>query len=159
MKTWLKKENIRRFWTKVLIRGRLQCWLWKPCKGRRIYGQFSAEYKGFGAHVYSLMIRLGRPLRRGEFSLHKCDEPACVNPRHLFLGDSQENMDDMMRKGRHRTSLGQDHGMAKLDEIDVIDLRGMYATGRYSQRKLADIFDISQGGVGLIVLRKRWTHV
>jgi hypothetical protein len=87
------------FWDQVDRRGPAECWPWK---GKRQsgggYGMVGHQY----AHRIALEIGLGRPLDPSEWSLHSCDNPPCVNPRHLSLGDVTANNRDMYAKGRDK---------------------------------------------------------
>lgn len=78
------------------------CWLWKNSKKNWTYGVFSNGDKMVTAHRFSWEHSNGE-VKNGLFVLHKCDNPPCVNPDHLFLGTHQDNMKDMMEKGRHRS--------------------------------------------------------
>ncbi len=89
--------------------------------------------------------------------LHHCDNPACISPRHLFLGTHTDNMHDRTAKRRH--AFGIKHGMAKLTEKDVIAIRERYATGTVSQYQLAAEYGVYQASIGRIVNRKGWKHV
>lgn len=89
-----------RFWSKVDRRGPDECWPWTA--GGNQFGRGMIRYRGkkpMATHV-SLMLS-GRPLRPGEWALHHCDNPSCVNPTHLFAGNQYDNMRDMVEKGRH----------------------------------------------------------
>jgi len=83
------------------------CWLWIGAVNNKGYGVLNrCEYPLRGAVVYahrfSLESAIGRKLDRGECALHKCDNPACVNPQHLWVGSKQDNTRDMVSKGRAR---------------------------------------------------------
>jgi hypothetical protein len=96
---WKKEGASDRFWSRVIVAGPNACWLWR---GAKRYGHFTIGYRMVGAHVFALELKLGRRLRRGEFALHSCDNPPCVNPNHLFVGNAEVNSHDMVDKGRHR---------------------------------------------------------
>jgi hypothetical protein len=97
------------------------CWIWrgKGMKQRGGYGSFTMRPAGF---ISARAHRVSWTLYRGEITsaqhvLHSCDNPKCVNPDHLFLGDQQANMDDKVAKGRQNK--GDNHGAHKLSETQA----------------------------------------
>lgn len=84
---------------------------------------------------------------------HRCDNPPCINPSHLFLGTSLQNISDMVIKGRH--SNGENKGQHKLTDEQVDHLRARYSAGGVTQRALAGEFGVSQQLVSHLV---RWTR-
>lgn len=97
-------SDLARFERRVSPEPNSGCWLWTGAANERGYGNF--QYGGkrprgqtVGAHCFAFMIWRHFPL--GMHVLHKCDNPTCVNPDHLFLGDQGINMRDMVAKGRH----------------------------------------------------------
>ena len=109
------------------------------------------------AHRYSWELEYG-PIPKGLLVLHHCDVPACVRPSHLYLGTQQDNMDDMVRRGRSNKNYGSRHGMAKLKEEDIPKIRHMYEVVQ-SLPIVAKHFGICKQSVLNIVNRATWNHV
>lgn len=89
------------FWRQVDKSSPDECWNWTGAKSRG-YGHVSFQREQWAASRLSYVLTYG-PIQNGLFVLHHCDNRACCNPNHLFLGTHQDNMDDMMQKGRHRS--------------------------------------------------------
>lgn len=87
---------------------------------------------------------------------HTCDQPACVNLAHLFVGTRSDNMQDMLRKGRGHKARGEGHGRAKLTTAQVVEARQLNSAGA-SQASLARHFGISKSTMHQIVRRKNWS--
>jgi hypothetical protein len=90
-----------RFWAKVDRRGPDECWPWVGSRQQDGYGQlWNGSRLEIATHI---ALRLdGRPLEPGQYALHRCDNPPCVNPGHLIAGDARTNSHDMLAKGRFR---------------------------------------------------------
>jgi len=86
--------------------------------------------------------------------LHHCDNRACQNPAHLFLGTQTDNVADMVAKGRRRVALGEDVGLAKLT---VGQVRAIFADPR-SQSTIAKDYGVAQTTISRIKLRQTWAH-
>lgn len=156
----MRKRSIKpvdvRFWKHVNKDGPSGCWLWTGCRSHG-YGYINAGPGTVAkrANRVSWEIHNG-PVPPGLSVCHSCDNPACVNPAHLFLGTQKENADDMMAKGRHFRGESAPH--TKLTEDDVRTIRQLCADGAKHQ-DVASIFKIARTSVGAIVNRKNWKHV
>jgi hypothetical protein len=104
------------------------CWLWMGPRGKRKnknYGYCYLLKPEQQAHRVSYMLFKG-PIPAGAQILHKCDNPPCVNPKHLRPGTPQDNVDDREKRGRSRHPIGTAHGRAKLTEKQVEEIRTSY---------------------------------
>ena len=100
------------------------CWMWKGAKGKNGYGSFFGSVGDVAfqkAHRFSYAYFNG-PIGKDMNVCHKCDNPSCVNPEHLFLGTTQDNIDDKLAKGRSRIQRGEDAPRAKLTEAQVREI-------------------------------------
>lgn len=157
----LTEKNKRNFWKKIdRSPGNGPdggCWKWTAglVKG---YGQFKLCGKHYLAHRIAYFLANGQ-VEEGLCVLHRCDNPACVNPDHLFAGTNQDNANDMVYKGRAARQKGSSHGSSKLIEDEVIEIRSRYADGGISQDAIGLEFGVSQRLVSHIVNRENWKHI
>lgn len=147
-----------RFWDKVKKGSESECWLWIAGDNGEGYGRFRHGRKKVAAHRFSWELVHG-PINDESFVLHKCDNPACVNPAHLFLGTNQDNMIDMVLKGRNKPRLGKRNNKAKLTEDAVREIRRIYASGSVSQYQLAEKYGVGQPCIKDVVNFITWRHV
>lgn len=160
-----------RFWAKVAQGGPDDCWLWTASKRNKGYGAFcwrdeDGQQVQDRAHHFSYVLHFG-PIPNSLCVLHRCDNPACVNPAHLFLGTRADNNADMRAKGRKVSGgtysrdgyrRGKMHPGAKLTEGDAIAIRQDRNAGM-SFGRLAKKYNISVGHAYRVVNREVWTHV
>lgn len=119
-----------RFWEKVDRRGDGECWPWTGGKNQYGYGQFFWNYRVLKAHRVSYFLVNGK--WPDNLVCHRCDNPCCVNPAHLYLGDPKSNVRDMRdrkRLSRQGAPPGEGHGLAVLTEYVVRDIRRRYDAG------------------------------
>ena len=143
-----------RFWSKVDIRGTEDCWLWKG--GGSPYGNFWADGDQVQTHRFSFSITYGAVLLKEVYVLQRCDNPLCVNPNHLFLGDQKINVEDMVAKDRHQR--GERSWRTKLTDSQVIQIRYSYQNG-HTLHQLADQFGIDFSAIQSIVKGRNWKHL
>jgi hypothetical protein len=149
----LSKSDIDRFQSKFIVTP--GCWIWTAGKHNFGYGQISF---GVGVNIsasrFSYRFYIG-PIPDGMFICHKCDNPSCVNPAHLFSGMPKENTEDMWSKGRGVKCFGEKQGNSKLTEDKVREIRAW--TGK--QRIIAEKFGVTQSLVSYIKSGKSWPHI
>ena len=163
-----KGASLRHRFDSKYVASESGCWEWIAGKDTDGYGRF-----GVSSRLNKKANRVAFLLAHGPYDdqlsvLHRCDNPACVRPSHLFLGTQAENVRDMLLKGRRRSGppetnpfrvsppVGELNARAKLTAGDVAKIRIAYADGE-TQVSLAARFDVSQTTISRIVLRKRWS--
>lgn len=131
------------------------CWEWPGSRSKFGYGRFryTAALK-IGAHRVAAMIKYGG-IPDGICVMHSCDNPACVNPAHLFLGTLADNNRDRAKKGRSRDQRGEKHHNNKLTSADVLEIR----QSTLSQVELANLYGVSSPTICDIVSRRTWKHI
>lgn len=149
----LKQHESERFWRKVDKTD--SCWNWTGAKFLTGYGMVRLDGKNFGAHRLSYVMKHGS-IPSGLIICHKCDNPSCVNPDHLFAGTYKDNAQDMIAKGRKSDSAGEANGQAILTAIQAEEIRNRYAKGDMPQCELARKYNVSPALIGLITKGRIW---
>lgn len=150
-----------RFWSKVKRNG--VCLEWQAFRNKLGYGMFrwAKESKSMMLAHRASWILVNGEIPDGQLVLHRCDNPSCVNPEHLFLGTNADNVADRDGKGRTsraRRNIGEEHPLSLLNEEKVRQIRELVANGQ-THRLVAEKFGIHFGTVSDVVNRKRWKHV
>lgn len=138
---------------RVTCRG---CWEWECSDPERGYGRITIDSTPHGLHRVSAAVFLGFNVGSDLQVLHRCDNPPCFNPKHLFIGTNLDNIHDKVQKGR--VLRGEAHPDSKLTEEDVRAIRARLANGEL-QVALAIEYGVTQGTVGKIKRRAIWKHV
>ncbi len=128
----LNEKELWNFWRKVKRGDPDECWPWLASRDTLGYGYFRLRGFTWKSHRVSFQIH-HRILANGELSLHKCDNPSCVNPDHLFAGSNADNMRDMIAKGRDRKATGDAHWTKKHPEL-LASMKASRISGRWSKR-------------------------
>ena len=145
----LKAPIANRFWSKVSVRGADECWPWMTALNEHGYGVFNVDGRIERAQRVAYYLTYGYWPENG---LHRCDNPPCCNPAHVFDGTKADNMTDMVAKGR------ESRPWAKLTEAEVKDIRTRVRNGE-TQRTLALAYGLNGSTVSEIVNRKTYKHI
>ena len=150
-KQWENNSNlIKRFWSKVDIKGEDDCWEWMACKNPKGYGLFQTYSKEQLTHRIAWTLINGN-IENGTCILHHCDNRPCCNPKHLFKGTKKDNVMDMIAKGRGQRGIL--HYNARLTEEQVIAIRVMFQAN-ISMAELARIYKVIRQHIYMIVKEK-----
>lgn len=148
---------LTRFFAKVRVHAATSCWPWISAKDKAGYGYFNMRNatccRNIRAHRLSWILHNAQDIPKGLFVLHRCDNPSCVNPRHLFLGTNTDNMRDMADK--KRACLGEKHPAAKITAKDALSIR----IDKRSCRKIATEYGIGHNQVSRIKKGERWGNL
>lgn len=153
-------DPVEHFWEKVeKVNGPVhptlgtRCWPWTGRFDKDGYGKVCFKDNAERASRVAFYLTYGR---WPEQALHRCDNPPCCNPEHLFEGSNQDNTDDMVAKGRQ--ARGESAGLAKLTSAQVVEIVGRYLGGAYLSL-LAQEYGVHFATVAKIVRGEIWTHV
>lgn len=167
-KKWIWENRIL---PKLIKNG--DCWEWRGCTSFFGYGQvrFTYQCKQVITSTHRIALEIKRGALLGELlSLHKCDNPACNNPDHLFEGTQKDNSLDCKAKGRMRgvfkkghiqvnPQLGSQKYNAKLSESIVYEARKIYASGEMGHKLIAKRYSISYHAMRAALKGWTWKHV
>jgi HNH endonuclease len=153
-----------------------ECWVWMRARAGSGYGRVRWNGRDERAHRVAWLLANG-PVPEGLCVLHRCDNPPCVRPDHLFLGTKADNAQDCARKGRnssvvhpeaHRAGIkrwltehperhasGERNGAAKLTAQQAAEIRSL--RGQVSQRELARRFGVSKAAIYYVQIGRNWS--
>ena len=135
------------------------CWYWLGAKhSYKGYGSFSNGKKIVKTHRFAYEHFVGS-IPDNLCVLHKCDNPSCVRPDHLFLGTNQDNVDDKLSKDRHPR--GEKSKVSKLTEDEVVEIKKALKCFRYvgQNNDLAEMYGVNHRTISCIKTGKIWSHV
>lgn len=133
------------------------CWVWNKSKDKKGYGKTNYKNKIMLCHRLSWLL-FNKSLNNNMYVCHKCDNPSCINPDHLFLGTNRDNILDAYHKNRLKLKFGENNKSSKLNYKKIIEIRDLYKKG-YTLVSLSNIYHVSSQTIGSIVKRKTWKHV
>jgi len=148
------KNPVDRFWSHVEKTD--SCWNWSgKTRGRfRLGGKKDPVVSPYR---YAFELLVGE-IPKGMLICHKCDNPRCVNPDHLFIGTARDNTKDMYSKGRGVNNRGENCGTSKLTEKDVLEIRELVKWG-VSKPRISTVYSVSTRQVYAVLRRENWSHV
>lgn len=144
-------EALERFWSRVDQSG--DCWEWQGTRQHRGHGLLSVKGKNLKVHRISYELHVG-PIPIGLCVRHKCDNAPCVNPDHLEVGTRADNNRDRDERGRHVKLEGEAHGMCKLTDLQVAEIRRMGDERVLTRAAIARLYGISEGHVYALIRNK-----
>jgi hypothetical protein len=145
--------TLQDLYDRAILNEETGCLEWQLSKNKDGYGYVWYQRRNHYAHRVAFMLANNVELSPDDYICHSCDNPACINSEHLFLGDQQGNMDDMVAKGR--AARGARNGRAKLTPERVIEIRARVDAGE-AHNVVAGPFDIHPGTVSDIARGRIW---
>jgi len=150
----VKKSDKDRFFEKVEFTE--SCWIWKGGKKKSGHGVFYFNGRLTPAHRFSYEFHKGK-IGKELYVCHKCDNPPCVNPEHLFPGTQKENMRDCVHKKRH--AFGERVKNSELNKYKVEEILHIYSGGFLDQYELGELFNVSRTTIQAIINGRSWIHI
>lgn len=151
-------QDAARFWSLVDVRSPDECWPWLADKNPRRgnYGRFWLKRIAYRANRMAYWLHYGIDPAAND-ACHKCDNPPCCNPSHLFKGTRAINLADMTHK--HRRVYGEQHGISKLTRKQVAEIKRLYIPRKVGCNQLAERFGVSEMTIHKIISGKTWVDV
>jgi hypothetical protein len=147
----------RQFWRHVVF-DPSGCWPWMGARFSSGYGRVRISRNHTRcAHRVAYELEHGA-IPEGQMVCHRCDNPPCCNPQHLFAGTALDNVRDCIAKNRRACHQGSLHPGAKLNDLAVRAIRERYANGA-SLKTLAAEFGVTPQAIWYAAARKTWSHV
>ena len=139
-----------RFWSKVDKSGPDDCWEWTAV--RHPFGYGKIKVTGQYEYAHRVAYTLERQSPGDDLVLHTCDNPSCVNPNHLYLGDHSDNAQDAFDRGRG-------YRRSDLTEKDVREIKRLLARSDKTHKEIASEFGVVASCISNISTGRNWSHV
>ena len=156
-KRWIGHPPEKRIWAKIKKGDSDECWPYIGATKPEGYGFIMINGRSVMAHRFIWEFTFG-PITGGLLVCHKCDNPPCCNPAHLFLGTPKDNLDDCKKKGRWADRSGEKAGNSKLTNDQIFKIREMSKLG-FTQKQIGSEIGTHYTNVGRILNAKRWCHI
>ncbi len=147
------------FWSRKTIIEKTGCWEWNGERDRGGYGKLQCTFVTSTRLTHRIAWILTFGPTEGLQVLHKCDNPPCINPAHLFLGTQMDNRLDMLAKNRQNDRRGEGNGFHILTVEQVLDIKASYIPRICTLQMLADRHNVHIKTVHDIIQGKTWTHI
>jgi hypothetical protein len=134
------------------------CWEWTKSRTEFGYGHYCIGGKVLLAHRYAYLISNGE-IPKGLSVLHRCDNPPCVNPKHLYAGTAKDNAQDRKNRNRQSSRVGNSNGRSKLNEDKVLTIREKFKNGERTQKELSLENNVTPSTIHSIIKRRIWSHI
>lgn len=152
-----KIDQLRDLLDKYTIKNENACWGWKGPLYPNGYAQAVFMQRALNASRASWFIHHGL-IKNNEWVLHKCDNPPCTNPDHLFLGTCKDNVQDMIRKGRKVVRKGSKVHFARINEEKAKEIKQLLKD-KFTLKYISEKFGIHISAVSAIKNNRTWKHV
>jgi hypothetical protein len=158
------KHVVTSFWARIIqpVNEIEDCWEWEGPYNNYGYGKLNfsmqaGKYQTIGAHRFSWEFYNGA-IQKGLLVCHKCDNPPCVNPNHLFLGTDKDNKIDNMLKERHY--FGSKHYNTILEEQDIRNIITNTLNNKYNSiNDICTLYNVSYETIRFILVGQTWKHI
>jgi len=160
----ISRKDRERFWKKVSFDSDNDCWLWTASGNGRGYGRIKINGRNESAHRVAWEIYHGKTIPYGKVICHTCDNPRCVNPKHLFIGTQRDNVRDAVNKGRNGYPKGEKHRWSKLTKDNVLLIRekhknlGGKRIGKYIE-SMAKLYGVKYETIEAVIYGRTWKHL